>query len=375
MTRLRLIAFVPSWDSPTETFVRANLRGLPFKIFAFYGDLFLFCHPLQTLYASSVYISKILYQIGFKKYGTFLPSFVAWILCKIYRPNVIIAEFGFHAIRMMNASSWSGIPLVVQFHGSDAFAKRRTTPDLLERYRRLFKIASRVIVKSQPMRDQLLRFGASPDQLVISPCGADSSLFYGASPGDASPLFIAVGRFVPKKAPILTIRAFAEACSLLPKDFARELRLLMVGDGPLLSASRSLVSDLNLEGQVSFLGLRSSVEVAELMRTGRAFVQHSMVAPDGDSEGSPVSVVEAQLSGLPVISTRHAGIPEVVVDGETGYLVGEGDVIGMAAFIARLAVDADLAAKLGRSGSIRARSSFTTQHHIDQVASVVNDVS
>ena len=100
-----------------------------------------------------------------------------------------------------------------------------------------------------------------------------------------------------------------------------------------------------------------------------------MVAPDGDSEGSPVSVVEAQLSGLPVISTRHAGIPEVVVDGETGYLVGEGDVIGMAAFIARLAVDADLAAKLGRSGSIRARSSFTTQHHIDQVASVVNDVS
>ncbi len=375
MTRLRLLAFVPSSNSPTETFVRANLRGLPFEIFAFYGDLFSPCHPLQALYALSVYFSKVLYHFGFKKFGTFPPSLVALVLCRIYRPNVLIAEFGFHAIRMMNAATWSGIPLVVQFHGSDAFANRRTTPDLLERYRRLFKLASRVIVKSEPMRDQLLRFGASPGQLVISPCGADSSLFYGGCPGDASPLFIAVGRFVPKKAPLLTIRAFAESCSLLPKDLARELRLVMVGDGPLLSASRSLVCELNLESQITFLGLCSPAEVAELMRTGRAFVQHSMVAPDGDSEGSPVSIVEAQLSGLPVISTRHAGIPEVVVDGETGYLVREGDVSGMAALIARLAEDADLAAKLGRSGCIRARSSFTTRHHIDQVASVVHDAS
>lgn len=375
MTRLRLLAFVPSSDSPTETFVRANLRGLPFEIFAFYGDLVFPCHPFQALYGSSIYFSKILYRFGFKKFGTFPPSLVAWILCQIYRPKVLLAEFGFHAIRMMNAASWSGIPLVVQFHGSDAFAKRRTTPDLLERYRRLFKVAKRVIVKSQPMRDQLLRFGASSGQLVISPCGADSSLFYGGCPRDASPLFIAVGRFVPKKAPLLTIRAFAEACSLLQKDLARELRLVMVGDGPLLSASRSLVCELNLESQITFLGLCNPEEVARLMRTGRAFVQHSMVAPDGDSEGSPVSIVEAQLTGLPVISTCHAGIPEVVVDGKTGYLVHEGDVSGMATFIARLAEDSDLAEKLGRSGFMRARSFFTVQHHIDQVAAVVNDVS
>lgn len=375
MTRLRLLAFVPSWDSPTETFVRANLRGLPFETFAFYGDRLSVRRPFQALYACSVYISKILYQLGLKRIGTFPPSFVAWILCKRYRPNVLIAEFGFHAIRMMDAASWAGIPLVVQFHGSDAFARRRTTPDLLERYRRLFKVAARVIVKSHPMRNQLLWFGASPDQLVVSPCGADSSLFYGACPGEAPPVFVSVGRFVPKKAPLLTIRAFAEACSSLPAAFARELRLVMVGDGPLLSDSRCLVSDLNLEGQISFLGLCDSVKVAELMRSGRAFLQHSMVAPDGDSEGSPVSIVEAQLSGLPVISTRHAGIPEVVVDGETGYLVHEGDVSGMAAFIARLAEDADLAARLGRSGCIRARSFFTSQHHIDQVAAVVNDVS
>jgi glycosyltransferase involved in cell wall biosynthesis len=288
---------------------------------------------------------------------------------------VLIAEFGFHAIRMMDASAWTGIPLVVQFHGSDAFAHQRTTAELRERYRRLFKVAASVIVKSQPMREQLLRFGASPEQLVVSPCGADSSLFYGATPGDAPPLFVAVGRFVPKKAPHLTIRAFADACARVSPALSREMRLVMVGDGPLMSESRRLVSDLNLANQISFPGLCNPQQVAELMRSARAFIQHSIVAPDGDSEGSPVSVVEAQLSGLPVVSTRHAGIPEVVLEGESGFLVDEGDVSGMADFIAHLAEDPDLAARLGRFASSRALSSFTVNHHVDDLANVIKSAS
>lgn len=375
MTQLRLLAFVPSAHAPTETFVRANLRGLPFETFAFYGDEFALCRPLQVAYACSVCISKIFYRLGMKRVGTFPPSLVVWILCQIYRPDVLIAEFGFHAIRMMEAAAWADIPLVVQFHGSDAFAHKRLTAELRERYRRLFKVAASVIVKSQPMRDQLLSLGASPDRLVVSPCGADPGLFYGAIPGDAPPLFVAVGRFVPKKAPHLTIRAFADACSRVSPSLSRELRLVMVGDGPLLSESRRLVAELNLENQISFLGLCNPQEVAELMRSCRAFVQHSMMAPDGDSEGSPVSVAEAQLSGLPVVSTRHAGIPEVVVEGKSGFLVNEGDVSGMADFIVRLAEDPGLAASLGRFASANALSSFTVQHHIDDIAKVVRRVS
>ena len=375
MTQLRLLAFVPSAHAPTETFVRANLRGLPFKTLAYFGDEFRLRRPLQSAYAFSVYISKIFYRLGLRRLGTFPPSLVVWILCKRYQPDVLIVEFGFHAIRMMDAAAWTGTPLIVQFHGSDAFAHQRITAELRERYRRLFRVAASVIVKSLPMREQLLRFGASSDQLVVSPCGADSSLFYGAVPGDSPPLFVAVGRFVPKKAPHLTIRAFADACARVSPALSRELRLVMVGDGPLLEECRRLVSDLKLENQISFPGLCSPQSVAELMRSCRAFVQHSMVAPDGDSEGSPVSVVEAQLSGLPVVSTRHAGIPEVVVEGKSGFLVDEGDVLGMADFIIRLAEDPDLAARLGSFASSRAISSFTIQHHIDDIADVVRRVS
>jgi glycosyltransferase involved in cell wall biosynthesis len=110
------------------------------------------------------------------------------------------------------------------------------------------------------------------------------------------------------------------------------------------------------------------------MRRCRAFLQHSLVAPDGDSEGSPVSVMEAQLSGLPVIATRHAGIPEVVQEGETGLLVDEGDVQAMAAAIARLATDPELAGRMGRSAARRASASFTVAHHLEAVADLVRRV-
>ena len=104
------------------------------------------------------------------------------------------------------------------------------------------------------------------------------------------------------------------------------------------------------------------------MREVRGFVQHSLVASDGDCEGSPVAVMEAQLSGLPVVATRHAGIPDVVLDGESGYLVDEGDVAAMAAAIAKLIEDPALAARLGDCGRRRVQEGFTIDHHLNELS-------
>lgn len=371
--RLRLLAFVPSAQAPSETFIRANLRGLPFDTIAYFGDAFSWSRPWQGAYAASVLLSKLLYRLGLRRAGTLPPSLVAWALCRRHRPDALIAEFGFHAVRMMEASTWSGIPLVVQFHGSDASARGRVVP-LQERYRRLLTIAAGVVAKSEPMRHTLVQLGAPAERLLVSACGADERLFHGATPAQAAPLFLAVGRFVAKKGPLLTIEAFAAALAQLPADEAAALQLVMVGDGPLLPGAHDLVRQLGLEAQVQFPGLCPPDAVAAWMRRSRAFVQHSLVAPDGDSEGSPVSVMEAQLSGLAVIATRHAGIPEVVLEGETGLLVAEGDVSAMATAIVRLARDPDLAGRLGRAAAQRARSGFTVSHHLAAVADVVERV-
>ena len=272
----------------------------------------------------------------------------------------------------MEACAWSGVPLVVHFRGSDASAQGRLGL-LRGRYRRLLAIAAGVIVKSRPMADTLMALGASADRLLISPSGANPALFYGSSPAQAPPKLLAVGRFVAKKGPLQTIRAFSQLCLTL-EYLDPEPSLWMVGEGPLLKQARSLVRNLGLQNRVHFLGMRSQEQVADLMRQVRAFVQHSMVAPDGDSEGNPVAVMEAQLSGLPVVATRHAGIPEVVIDGQSGLLVEEGDETAMAQAMAQLVQDPALAARLGDFGRRRVQEHFTIEHHLQQVSQLLHQV-
>lgn len=374
---LRLLIFAPSRRRASETFIRANLRGMPFNTVIYCGDEFpLFGSPLRLAYGLAVLSSKLLYRIGWQSLGTWIPSQVAIWICRYERPSVVLAEFGFHAVRIMELVPATGLPLIVHFRGADA-SSQRYRGVLAERYRRLLSLAEALVVKSQPMAECLLPLAKArrrPLRLLVTPSGADASLFHGAAPGQAPPLFLSVGRFVPKKGPLLTIRAFAAALDQLPLSEAASLKLVMVGDGPLLPAARRLVHQLGLGARILFPGMCSPSEIAARMRSCRAFLQHSLVAPDGDSEGSPVSVMEAQLSGLPVVSTRHAGIPEVVIEGETGLLVEEGDVAGMASAIARLAVNPALAERLGMAAALRARSNFTVAHHLEALAGLVERV-
>ena len=107
------------------------------------------------------------------------------------------------------------------------------------------------------------------------------------------------------------------------------------------------------------------------MRKARMFVQHSNVAPDGDSEGSPVAIMEAQLSGLPVVATFHAGIPEIVAQNITGFLVDEGDVNGMANAMAKLVLDPGMASEMGANGQSRVSNNFTLDHHLSAVSALL----
>jgi glycosyltransferase involved in cell wall biosynthesis len=373
-TLLRVLVLAPTRRAASETFVRANLRRLPFDTVAYFGDERPLWAPLRLSYGLAIFCSKVLTRLGALRLATLPPSLVAWGLIRHHRPDVLMVEFGFHAVRVMEAAAWSGVPLVVHFRGSDASAHRRIGV-LQERYRRLMALVAGVIVKSQPMRSALLALGAPGEHLIVSPSGADEQLFgNGACPASAPPVFVAVGRFVAKKGPLLTIEAFGRMLHDLPDLLRCQARLVMVGEGPLLGEATELVAALDLARAVTLAGVCSHQEVAQLLVGARGFVQHSLVAPDGDSEGSPVSVMEAQLSGLPVVATRHGGIPEVVVEGATGFLVEEGDVEGMAKAMARLALDPVLAERLGAAARTRALGQFTVQHHLEQVVGLLEQV-
>ncbi|MBK6409433.1 MAG: glycosyltransferase [Flavobacteriales bacterium] len=107
---------------------------------------------------------------------------------------------------------------------------------------------------------------------------------------------------------------------------------------------------LGLEGSVDLPGLLPPEQVAERLRGARAFVQHSLTTGTGDMEGTPVAVLEAMASGIPVVSTFHAGIPDVVAHGESGLLSPEFDISGMAAHLVQLIDHPEQADAMGKAG-------------------------
>ena len=281
------------------------------------------------------------------------------------RVDAVLAEFGPTATLVMDACQKLHLPLIAHFHGFDAY-RQQTLEVFGRRYKKLFEISAAIIAVSRDMQTQLQELGAPVEKIHYNSCGVEPSVFSGADPLHSPPTFVAVGRFVNKKAPHLTLLAFKRTLESAPGA-----RLVMIGDGPLWDACYQMTRSLDLAGSVELLGARSQAEVAETMQRARAFVQHSIRTQDGDSEGTPVAVLEASASGLPVVATRHAGIKDAVIDQKSGLLVNEGDVNGMAEHMTRLAQDPQLAAELGKAGREWVSSEYSMEKSIAKLWSII----
>jgi glycosyltransferase involved in cell wall biosynthesis len=277
----------------------------------------------------------------------------------------VLAETGTMGAFVHAACERGKLPYVVHFHGVDAYG-RELLAESRSHYHAFFKRAASLVVVSRAMRAQLIGLGAPAGSIVLAPYGVDVDPPQVADPAHAGPCFVAVGRFVEKKAPHLTLQAFAAVLRQLP-----EARLVMVGDGPLLAVCRRWAEDNGIAGAVTFAGARSRAEVSRHMALSRVFVQHSLTASNGDSEGLPLAVLEAGAHGLPVVSTRHAGIPDAVRNGMDGLLVAERDVSAMAAAMLRLALDPGLSARLGASFRARVAAKYSREHSIRRLRGIL----
>ena len=280
--------------------------------------------------------------------------------------EAVLTEYGLSGVEMAPICRDLKIPLVVHFHGFDAY-RQDILRDYGGRYAELFATADAVVGVSRHMCRQLESLGAPPRKLHWNPCGFDPDLFEYHDAGRQPPLFLAAGRFTEKKAPYLTILAFERVHRVCP-----DARLSMAGDGDLHPTCEVLVSALGLGQAVRFLGEIPHREVAARMAEARAFVQHSITPPSGDREGTPVAVTEASAAGLPVVATRHGGIPDVVLEGESGILVDECDLAGMAEAMIELVRDAGVATAMGRAGHERVRQDFSLKAHIERLWSVIS---
>jgi colanic acid/amylovoran biosynthesis glycosyltransferase len=278
--------------------------------------------------------------------GAFVP------LVREHRSELIHAHFSVDALYALPLARRLGCPLIVTLHGFDVTTTRkyllRSGRPAWIRYALLQDTLKQsnacFICVSQFIYNVALRSGFPEKQLLLHYIGIDTTQFESYAPG-ASPRLVHVARLVPKKGTRFLIDAVAQVC----RKF-RDLSLDIIGDGMLRRNLEAQVQHLGIERNVRFHGTQPHTIVRELLRGATAFVLPSITAESGDAEGLGLVLLEASASGVPVIGTRHGGIPEVVRENESGLLVPEGDTNALADAIATIVSDAGLQARMGKVG-------------------------
>jgi glycosyltransferase involved in cell wall biosynthesis len=286
--------------------------------------------------------------------------------------RVLHAHFGEAGVASLPLLRAGAPPLVTSFYGLDA-AQLARQPYGRWRYRRLFRAGAAFTAVSEAMRRELIALGAPAERTHVIRLGLDPEAIAFAPrrwPADGRVRLLTVGRLVEKKG----TRYLLEALALLRERFPG-LTITVVGDGPLRPELQRLALQRGIAERVRFAGALPSPAVIDLMAKSHLFALPSVTAPDGDQEGTPVALIEAQASGLPVLSTRHAGIPEVVLHGESGLLAPERDAPALAALLAQLLDRPERWAALGAAGRAHMCAAFDARDAAARLEALYDSVS
>jgi colanic acid/amylovoran biosynthesis glycosyltransferase len=228
--------------------------------------------------------------------------------------------------------------------------------------------AARVIVTETDYAARFLRerFPYCADRVHRVYNGLDLAEFGRADFSTGPPLVVAVGRLIAKKGFVDLIRA----CGLLAER-GKWFRCEIIGEGPLENDLREKIQQLKLQDRVALAGARPQHEIRERLVEASVFVLPSVIDPEGGMDNLPTVIMEAMATGLPVISTAIGGIPEMVIEGETGFLVPPRDAVALADVIEKLIGDAILARKMGRAGHERAKKLFSIERNVRELRALI----
>jgi len=346
----------------SETFIYNYLRYI-----GNYSN-YILCHKVKNEDVFPLEAEKILFKPALTT-----EEFIAFLREIKERRDICVvhAHFGHVAAETVEAAKAAGLPLIASFYGKDASAYLQD-PAWKTKFDRLFSYAGKVTALSSNMREVLIKAGCPAGKIEIIHLGVDPQ-DYPFKPRKLFPQeslkLLAVGRMVEKKGFDDAIRAL----SIAGKEIRCELRI--VGEGEEEEKLRKLAKEQGVEKNVHFLGGQPVQYVREEMSVCHLFIAPSKTASDGDMEGTPTVLMEAQACGIPVISTFHAGIPEVVENKETGLLVKEGDVEALADAIIRQAKDSEKWEFVGRAGRRKAEEEFNAKKETEKLERLYDSLS
>ncbi|MBD1804924.1 glycosyltransferase [Microcoleus sp. FACHB-SPT15] len=282
--------------------------------------------------------------------------------------DIIHCQFGTDGLKGMWLRDIGAITgkLITTFRGYDISTYIQEHGEQF--YDKLFAAADFFLTNCEFFRRRVIKLGCDEKKTVVHGSGIDCSRFV-FTPRYPSPdgmiRIATTGRLVEKKGIEYSIRAVAKLAKTYPN-----LEYNIMGDGPLRNNLQQLIQELGVSNIVKLLGQKPQQEIIEILNKSHIFTAPSVTAKDGNQD-APVNVLkEAMAMGLPVVSTYHGGIPELVEDGISGFLVPERDVYGLAEKLGYLIKHPEIWHQMGRSGRAYVEQHYDTNKLNDQLVEI-----
>jgi len=323
--------------------------------------------PWDPVHVAGILYPYTRYDCGFER------------LFQTGRFSLVHGHFGTGSVYALRYAQLFELPLVTTFHGYDVpliKSDRRLhpkhwrygllSPGLLRRL-------DLALCASSELREMVVEYGVPDDRAVVHRLGVDLERFTPSprgAPRDHVKL-IQVGRFVEKKAHGITLRAFAR---VLGRGHRVHLTLIGGGDASAEAAVRQLADDLGVTADVTFAGVLSHTEVARHLADSDVLLCPSVTAGNGDRESGVLVIKEAAACAVPAVATWHGGIPEIIEDGHTGYLVPERAVAPLVDRIERLVADPALRETFGREARRKMEREYDNRAVVARLEDYYDDV-
>lgn len=373
-----ILIFHRSFFEISETFVYEQITSLSrshkVSLLAYYypnSDKFPLSNDKHQIKVYKNFADKLLSRIAERfSFGNTLMSLfnksITKSLIRKEKYEVIHAHFGTNAVAILPVAKALNIPLIPTFHGIDASPAMLKNIQYSKHLPELFEYARKIVIVSPHMIDTL-DLETYIDKVELIACGVDFNLFTrnGQRPSTSDGIIriLHSGRLVEKKGVPDLIRVFTSLCQKYDN-----IRLVIIGGGAETSICEQLIETSGLQAKIFLLGTMPHADVIKYMNDSDIFVLNAKTSKHGDMEGTPVSIQEAMSMELPVISTYHAGIPQVIVDQECGLLVEENDSRGLSAALETLINNETLRFSLGQRARERIISNFSIDIYRQRIA-------
>jgi len=368
---LNVAHFRSFYLSQTETFIYQYLKNfkrvspLVFTLNILNNDQFPFSEIHSALY-KPYFWGNLVSRFG---RNILKRDFKMESLIKKFNISLIHSHFGPDGYHLLPLKKKTGIPLITTFYGYD-MSMLPKQKEWMERYQKLFRLGDLFLVEGNHMKKGLIQIGCPEKKVKVQHIAIDiekiPSRLRTPKSQKEEIIILFCGRFSEKKGLLYALKAVGEVV----KSF-NSIEFRIIGDGELRQEVDDYIKSANMGKWVKLLGMKSYDEVIRELDSADIFLHPSVTASDGDSEGgAPTIILEAQAAGLPVISTLHADIPEVVIDGRTGFLVKERDIPAIAERLEYLLKNQGVWQEMGRNGREHMSRNYNISHEVKKLEDI-----